>query len=89
MPMFITNGKQVLKRDTGLWVHYADAIKPADADDIAAALNLIYDQENDESAPLVKFDDDDNVTHAIRQEMDEYACSCGMRWDRIEGPDHP
>jgi hypothetical protein len=29
------------------------------------------------------------IRHAIRQESDEYACSCGMRWDVIEGEEHP
>lgn len=30
-----------------------------------------------------------DVLHAIRQEHDEYACMCGMRWDIIEGEEHP
>lgn len=28
-------------------------------------------------------------THSIRQENDEYACSCGARWDVADGEDHP
>ena len=27
--------------------------------------------------------------HNIRQENDEYACSCGMRWDYADGMTHP
>lgn len=27
--------------------------------------------------------------HHVRQESDEYACSCGMRWPVSEGEDHP
>lgn len=27
--------------------------------------------------------------HAVRQEHDEYACSCGRRWDVADGEDHP
>lgn len=27
--------------------------------------------------------------HQVRQENDEYACSCGRRWDIAEGEDHP
>lgn len=28
-------------------------------------------------------------THRIRQENDEYACSCGTRWAVEDGEDHP
>lgn len=28
-------------------------------------------------------------THSVRQENDEYACSCGYRWDVHEGEEHP
>jgi len=28
-------------------------------------------------------------THQVRQENDEYACSCGARWDVTDGEDHP
>lgn len=27
--------------------------------------------------------------HCTRREGDEYACSCGARWDVSEGDDHP
>lgn len=27
--------------------------------------------------------------HSVRQEGDEYACSCGTRWDVSEGEEHP
>lgn len=27
--------------------------------------------------------------HTVRQESDEYACSCGMRWSVSEGENHP
>ena len=27
--------------------------------------------------------------HHVRQESDEYACSCGRRWDVADGEDHP
>jgi len=27
--------------------------------------------------------------HAVRQENDEYACMCGMRWDAVDGENHP
>lgn len=29
------------------------------------------------------------IRHNIRQENDEYACSCGKRWDISEGEQHP
>lgn len=29
------------------------------------------------------------VMHHIRQENDEYACACGVRWDIADGEDHP
>lgn len=29
------------------------------------------------------------ISHAIRQEGDEFACSCGTRWDVSEGEEHP
>jgi len=28
-------------------------------------------------------------THSVRQENDEYACSCGKRWDVADGENHP
>lgn len=28
-------------------------------------------------------------THTVRQESDEYACSCGTRWDVADGENHP
>lgn len=30
-----------------------------------------------------------DVLHVVRQEQDEYACMCGMRWDASEGEEHP
>lgn len=27
--------------------------------------------------------------HRVRREGDEYACSCGVRWDKSEGKNHP
>ena len=27
--------------------------------------------------------------HKVRREGDEYACSCGKRWDKTDGKDHP
>lgn len=81
-------GKQVLNgRD-----HVADAIDNETAQLIADALNLWC---VDDPCPVI----DDGLTitdailsggpHAVRSEGDEYACVCGMRWDRSEGPDHP
>lgn len=29
------------------------------------------------------------LPHTVRQENDEYACSCGARWDVADGEDHP
>ncbi len=29
------------------------------------------------------------TTHSISQQFDEYACSCGMRWDVADGDEHP
>lgn len=30
-----------------------------------------------------------DVLHVVRQESDEYACMCGMRWDVKDGEEHP
>lgn len=27
--------------------------------------------------------------HTVTQQSDEFACSCGMRWDVSDGEDHP
>lgn len=75
-------GKEVLCNDR----HFADAI---DAD----AARLIADALNDRT-----FDPDDGretietptySPHHVRQENDEFACSCGRRWDVSEGEAHP
>lgn len=29
------------------------------------------------------------ITHSVRREMDEWACSCGARWAVQDGEDHP
>lgn len=28
-------------------------------------------------------------THRIERQGDEYACSCGLRWDIVDGEEHP
>lgn len=33
--------------------------------------------------------DNSRDRHTVRQESDEYACSCGMRWSVSEGENHP
>ena len=73
-------GKQVLNgRD-----HVADAIDNDTAQMIADALNLWCVDDPCPVMPEIR-----NTNHAIRQENDEYACSCGARWDVSEGDDHP
>jgi hypothetical protein len=81
--MFQACGKEVL-RDRE---HYADAVSEEAANAIAAALNREgeYIDERDASTYEIPFP----LRHSVRQENDEFACSCGRRWEVSEGIDHP
>lgn len=74
-------GKQVMNGKD----HIADAVDPDVALQIAEALNRTpdYDRHPD------MFSTQPTATHAVRQENDEYACSCGRRWDVRDGEEHP
>lgn len=57
-----------------------------EADEYHKSLPPIYELptfHRDEIKPIK------GVMHHVRQENDEYACSCGTRWDAAEGEDHP
>lgn len=95
-------GKEVLHTVDSLPAHYADAITPDAATRMAQALNLLDEVERGEWEPVMPVPDSEDwqdamrmeaeplrVGHTIRQENDEYACSCGARWDVHEGEDHP
>lgn len=81
--MYRACGKEVLRDDQ----HYADACDNEAADAIARALNRQNDdlEERDVSTYEIPFP----LRHSIRQENDEFACSCGRRWDVSEGSEHP
>lgn len=74
-------GKQVLNGSQ----HVADAISPGMATRIAEGLNRT---ENIERHPDM-FSDQPTAACHVRQENDEYACSCGKRWDVADGEEHP
>jgi hypothetical protein len=93
-------GKQVL---TGSQ-HVADAASVELAEQIAAALNRSVDDlgERPEDMTLEEWYSGQaqhsllidplpagRLRHIVRQESDEYACSCGKRWDVRDGEDHP
>lgn len=80
------NGKEVLHGA----MHVADCATESIAALIVLALNE-WVEKRKPPAPDV-FDavpDDDGVRHNVRQEGDEYACSCGARWDVKDEDDHP
>ena len=79
-------GKQVLWGNTGI----ADARDPETADLIVDALNA-YRAPTYRDAIMPELSTAPAVgnPHNVRQESDEYACSCGARWDTSEGSDHP
>lgn len=68
-------GKEVLRGDQ----HIADAVDTTYAEIIADALN----------ARMTLTGKAKPVRHRIERQVDEYACSCGARWDVREGDDHP
>lgn len=97
-----SQGKQVLHTVDGLWCHFADAVSSAAAGMIVEALtpSMGYsvsigpvDEPNryaDIVAPMItEYIANPKTNHRVRQENDEYACSCGMRWDVQDGEDHP
>jgi hypothetical protein len=99
--MYRACGKEVL-RDRE---HFADAVSEQAATTIADALNYwetLSAPIDDETYPLPFSGEEIDVTglnfsvpnvtgthHNVRQENDEFACSCGKRWDTSEGSEHP
>ncbi len=84
MTRFHSLGKQVLD---GV-AHYADACSNEAAEAICSAMNRLGyyappEPIDTQPPPVI------SKSHAIRQESDEYACSCGMRWATDEGEEHP
>lgn len=80
-PPYTTTGKQVLHTVDALWAHYADAVTPAAAEHIAEALTQAA-RRMPEPTRWVH-------DHHTERQGDEYACSCGVRWDASEGEEHP
>ena len=82
--MYRAAGKQVQRQVDGLWTHFADAISEIAAGLIAAAMNAYVTQFTPVDLRPMRI-----TGHSVRQENDEYACSCGARWDVRDGEDHP
>lgn len=78
---YTAHGKQVMHDGD----HVADACDTGTALMIAEALNAT----NDAPRHPDLFSDRATVAHHVRQESDEYACSCGKRWDVADGEEHP
>jgi len=76
-------GKQVLHGRT----HVADACDNGTATMIAEALNRTADIDRHPDM----FSDRPTAMpeHHVERQTDEYACSCGARWDASEGEKHP
>ena len=79
------HGRQVLRGST----HIALAATAVLASKIAEALNTcehidapVIDKR--ETTPAFP-----HTRHATHVEADQYVCTCGSRWDRSEGADHP
>lgn len=90
MTRYTRNAKEVLRDGK----HFADCIDDSAARLIADALNERRGMSSaQQSLPLDGADGPlfgrATTLHTIRQENDEYACMCGMRWDVAEGEDHP
>jgi hypothetical protein len=86
---YTRNAKQVLRNGR----HFADCIDDEAAQLIIDALNAPDDADQG-TLPLQGAQDGPlfmqwGARHSIRQENDEYACACGMRWDVTDGDDHP
>jgi len=88
-------GKEVLRDGK----HFADVIDVDSAAVTADALNyrhamLVADDDRNDDTPDM-FEGPDvpmmhgGSRHHVRQENDEYACSCGMRWSVVDGEEHP
>ena len=88
-----SQGKQVLHTVDGLSCHFADAVSDAAAAMIVEALTPSFtigpvDLPNVRQL-VTEYIGNPKTNHRVRQENDEYACSCGMRWDVQDGEDHP
>ena len=86
--MFSNNHKQVLRHGE----HFADAATIEAAEMIVAALNAI-DPDEIRAYQATRSPPPSGIPcatiHHIERQSDEYACSCGMRWDVSDGEDHP
>jgi len=92
-------GKQVLLDGT----HYADARDPVVAQQIVEALRLREDlvawndvspMHPDQVVEITPIAADAprrvrGMVCQVTQQQDEYACTCGRRWDVADGPEHP
>lgn len=89
MPRYHTNSKEVLRDGK----HFADCIDDGAARLIAEALNERKGMP--QTQPALPLDGADGPLFVgvagcyVRQENDEYACSCGKRWDIADGEEHP
>lgn len=73
--LYKNTGKQVLRGED----HVCDAADVTYAQIIADALNDRHKLKRDVQ----------EMAHRVEVQNDEYACACGMRWDRADGSDHP
>lgn len=83
---YAAHGKQVKR---GL-EHVADAEDETWAQIIADALNdrgAMTDPDGTVWRPVTAIDY--APAHTLQRQQDEYACSCGARWDVSDGDEHP
>jgi hypothetical protein len=91
MTNYRTNGKQVLRGSE----HVADAADTTWAQIIADALNGEREALRAMRIDPIRVSNYDYVStreqpaHTWQRQQDEYACSCGVRWDVSDGEDHP
>lgn len=97
--LYTTHGKQVLRKGE----HFADAVDPGAAMLIADTLNRRGDWCVPGPAEKIKGESvlslmqqersfssfTDKTLHRWHRQQDEYACTCGMRWDVFDGFGHP
>lgn len=96
---YTAHGKQVMRDHQ----HFADAATEQAAQIITVALNAMHGEvftplelpafgvvdRRAETFNSPAWDDVGIIGHTITQQSDEYACSCGMRWDVRDGHEHP
>jgi hypothetical protein len=77
-----------LNGERGLYPYQREALRAMRIDPIRVS-SYDYASEPDETIHMICHSAREKPAHVWQRQQDEYACSCGARWDVSDGDEHP